>query len=146
MQDKQTFSAPATAGVPTIGKTAAKRRRQLELLEQRRRKTLAQLNLARAELAQAVAEAEARDRRRQRNRQLQDLKRLKFVLGGLVLSVIREAGGSEFAMTSGDLLRLTEKETELLKQVLTVLSASPDAGGLSAKAGAVAAREPRDTT
>lgn len=124
MQDKTSIPAPATAGAATIGKTAAKRRMQLELLEQRRQKTLAQLNHARAELAQALAEAESRERRRQRNRQLQDLKRLKFVLGGLVLTVMREAGGSEFAMSSRDLLRLTEKEANLLKQVLTVVSPS----------------------
>lgn len=146
MQDKQTFPAPATAGAPTIGKTAAKRRMQLELLEERRRKTLAQLNQARAELAQAVAEAEARDRRRQRNKQLQDLKRLKFALGGLVLSVMREGGAADFAMTSRDFLRLAEKDADLLKQVLTVISTPTESGGLSADGGTVATRDARDTT
>lgn len=146
MQDKQTFPAPGTVGAPTIGKTAAKRRMQLELLEQRRRKTLAQLNQARAELAQAVAEAEARDRRRQRNRQLQDLKRLKFVLGGLMLSVMRETGSAEFAMSSRDLLRLTEKDADLLKQVLTVIITSPEPVGGSADGGTVAAGNDGDTT
>lgn len=146
MQDKQTFPTPATAGAPTIGKTAAKRRMQLELLEERRRKTLAQLNQARAELAQAVAEAEARDRRRQRNKQLQDLKRLKFALGGLVLSVMREAGAADFAMTSRDFLRLAEKDADLLKQVLTVITTPTEPGGSSADGGTVATRDARDTT
>jgi hypothetical protein len=125
MTDKCSTARSTKTDSPGIGKTAAKRRDQLRLLEEKRTRTLAQLNKARAELAHAVAEAEARERRRFRNQQMQEAKRLKFILGGLVLAAMRGVGPDGFTMSSQDLAQLREKERELLDRVWAVLNAPP---------------------
>ncbi|NML48024.1 hypothetical protein HHL11_30025 [Ramlibacter sp. G-1-2-2] len=128
MEDKPSNQGPSADEERGIGKTAAKRRDQLRQLEEKRRKTLARLNEARAQLAQAVAEDEARARRRQRNQQMQEYKRLKFVLGGLVLTVMQSDGPAAFAMSSQDLFRLSDKDRQLLDRVWAVIRSRSESG------------------
>ena len=109
--------SPARAA-RTIGAVAARKRDQLKQFEAARKRSIDKLNQERAALAQAVAEAEARERRRVRNQQMADQKRLKFILGGLMLGSLRSLGELGFSMTAEDLKQLPEKDRTLLTQVL----------------------------
>jgi hypothetical protein len=145
MTDKCNTVPSMKSDSPGIGKTAAKRREQLRELEEKRTRTLAQLNKARADLAQAVAEAEARERRRFRNRQMQEAKRLKFVLGGLVLEAMRGVGPDGFTMCSQDLVQLRDNERELLDRVWAALTVPLQPRGADRDQSTPSAEVPLDT-
>jgi hypothetical protein len=145
MTDKCNTVPSMKTGSPGIGKTAAKRREQLRVLEEKRTRTLAQLNKARADLAQAVAEADARERRRFRNRQIQEAKRLRFILGGLVLAAMRGVGPNGFTMSSQDLVQLRDNERELLDRVWAALTVPLQPRGADRDQSTPPADAPLDT-
>lgn len=117
-----TTNDPHTPSVPrkprSIGTLAARKRLELNQFEAARRRSIERLNHKRAELARTVAEAEAQERRRLRNEQMADQKRLKFVLGGIMLEALRTQGLTSLTITEQDLHRLGEKDRQLLDDVL----------------------------
>jgi len=101
-----------------IGAQAARKRQELERFDEERKKLQEKWRQERDQLARDVAEVEARDRRRRRNQELTDQKRVKFILGGLVLAALREKGLTALAITAQDLDRLKPMERQLLDQAL----------------------------
>ena len=100
-----------------IGAQAARKRQELERFDEERKKLQEKWRQERDQLARDVAEVEGRDRRR-RNQELTDQKRVKFILGGLVLAALREKGLAALAITAQDLDRLKPMERQLLDQTL----------------------------
>ena len=118
-----------------IGAHAAKKRMQLERFDEERKKLQEKLRRERDQLARDVAEVEARDRRRQRNKELTGQKRLKFILGGLVLAALREKGRDALSITAVDLDGLKPADRQLLDQVLDMAqSAAPHHGSTASVA------------
>ena len=123
-------SISPSRAVQSTGSIAARKRNQLEQFEATRKRSIEKLNHARAELVKAAAEAEGRERRRARNQQMADQKRLKFILGGLMLDYLRTSGQAAFFMRTQDLEKLKEKDQRLLHEVL-MFTANTAAVGVS---------------
>lgn len=101
-----------------IGAQAARKRLQLERFDQERKRLQQKLRDERDQLARDVAEVEARDRRRKRNLELNGQRRVKFILGSMVFSALREKGRDALSITAMDLDGLKPSERELLDQAL----------------------------
>jgi hypothetical protein len=128
MSNSTTPQANRVEGIGRLGTMAAKKRQQLERFDAERKRMQEKQRREREELAREVAEVEARDRRRMRNEQQNDQKRIKFVLGGLVLTALIKDGRAKLSIASGDLDRLSDKDKALLAQVLAAaLANSADA-------------------
>jgi hypothetical protein len=134
MEQKTQTASEKTNGIPQLGAMARKKREQLERFDDERKRLQDKLRTEREELAREVAEVEARDRRRIRNGQLNSQKRLKFVLGGLVLTALVKNGRNAMTVTSEHLDRLSEKDSALLDQVLDAASASTANAPITIKA------------
>lgn len=118
-----------------IGAQAARKRQELERFDEERKKLQEKWRQERDQLARDVAEVEGRDRRRRRNQELTDQKRVKFILGGLVLAALREKGLTALAITAQDLDRLKPMERQLLDQALdTARLPTPPAADASSNA------------
>lgn len=120
MNSQDPPSIPATIAVKRIGSIAARKRRELEHFEAERQRSLEKLNQAHAKLKNALKEAEGLERRHARQQQTDAQRQLKFVLGGLVLGVLRAQGAEAFAFTAQDLSQLQEKDRLCLAEVLGV--------------------------
>ena len=101
-----------------IGAFAARKRQQLERFDQERKRLQQKMRDEREQLARDVAEAEARERRRQRNLELNSQRRVKFILGSMVFTALREKGRDALSITAMDLDGLKPLERELLDQAL----------------------------
>ncbi|UUZ68772.1 hypothetical protein LP416_02265 [Polaromonas sp. P2-4] len=139
-EDKRQDAKKAT--IPCgIGALAARKRQQLERFDEERRRADERARLERDQLLKDAKEAEMRAHRKQRNLEQTEQKKLKFVLGGLVLTALRTRGPAHFTVSSQDLTRLDEKERETLDRVLAAMHA---AAAKSAKGRKTKGREPDD--
>jgi hypothetical protein len=113
------------AAIPRgIGVLAARKRQQLERFDEERRRADERARLERDQLLKEAKEAEMRAHRKQRNLEQTEQKKLKFVLGGLILTALRTHGPGHFTVSSQDLTRLDEKEREMLDRVLAAMHAA----------------------
>lgn len=124
MTSNSTTQSPSTVSPRGIGARAARKREQLRRFDEERRRVQEKLRDEREQLAREVQEAESRERRRQRNQELADQRRLKFILGGVVLAAMREQGPTALRVTAEHLAGLSEADRTLLAKVLDLQSAA----------------------
>lgn len=104
-----------------IGALAERKRQQLARFDEERRRAEEKARVEREQLAREMQEAVRRANRQQRNIELNEQKRLKFVLGGLWLGTLSRQGPGQFIVSAQDLLQLDDKERDLLHRVLSAM-------------------------
>lgn len=112
--------SPKPQRKPSIGAKASSLRKQLQDFGERKLRIEAELREEKQKLAKDLNEAERREKRRIRNRELNDQKRLKFLLGGLALAALRRLGRKAFALAATDLEALPSKDLQLLDEALLI--------------------------
>lgn len=117
-----------------IGALAERKRQQLERFDEERRRAEGKTRMEREQLAKEVQEANRRAQRQQRNLEQTEQKKLKFVLGGLMLTALRTHGPEHYTVSSQDLTRLDEKERQMLDRVLAALHAAAQRSAKGRKA------------
>lgn len=108
----------------SMGSLAARKREQLEKFDAARRQLLEKQREERERLVRELAEADAKKRRRDKTQEVQKFKRAKFLLGGMLLAVVRECGHRPFVVTVDDLKHLTQKDRDIVEPVLQAMRAS----------------------
>lgn len=130
-----------TAGA--IGSLAARKREQLEQFNAEHRRLEEKRRKAREQLTNELNKIQTRERRRQRNQEQSDDKRIRFILGGLMLTALRSQGQEAFGVGPADLSRLKLTEFALLSEILARPvtevrpKAKPRAGGGASGGAAV---------
>ena len=125
MNDANEMNSQPTAR-RSIGGTVATKRKQLAHLTAEKKRKHAAYILARERLARDLAELEGHERRRQRVAELNEEKRVRFILGGIWLQAL-QSQPSSFSLSLGDLTQLKPVERVLLDAVLarTLEASSP---------------------
>jgi hypothetical protein len=106
---------------PGLGAKASSARKRLEVFEERKRRIEDELREERQRLTTDLTDAERRENRRKRNEEMNRLKRVKFILGGLVVSALREEGEKALAFATKHLGRLKPEERQLIAEALASL-------------------------
>lgn len=117
MSESQEMKGPMRGRV-SIGQAAARRREQLNKLKEAEQRRQEAFREERERLAREVAELEAQERRIQRQKELKEKQRACFLLGELVLNVLKSRGLIDFSINRTDLDRLKPDAMALVQAVV----------------------------
>ena len=109
----------------TIGRVTMKKRQELDRLKEEQRRIQQVYREEKAKLERDLAESDRRDRRRESLARHNDDKRMRFILGGVILEVLRQQGTTAFSFGPMDLTRMKVADRTSLEGILARLIPTP---------------------
>ena len=117
MGDKET-SLTEKRNRQSIGVVAARKREELQKMREVEQQRLQSVRKERDQLTRELAELEVQERRIQRISELKEKQRASFLLGDLVLAVIRAQGMEDFAFGRSNLDQLKYQDMAVVNLVI----------------------------